>query len=118
MDGYIFDWTGLKGSKVQKLIDNAYETQIQNNDKGYVTGKLYIYLNLAKKLMSTSTNRHSNSSKSVSCISTSFPQWFDSKCPITESSSGGMSQRGQGWLPFPWWFNTLLNDWSPLVCET
>ena len=29
-----------------------------------------------------------------------------------------MSQRGQGWLPFPWWLNTLLNNRSPLVCET
>ena len=29
-----------------------------------------------------------------------------------------MPQRGQGWLTFPWWLNTLLNNWSPLVCKT
>ena len=54
-----------------------------------------------------------NSSKSVSCTSSSPLQWFDSKCPITESSSGALSQTGQGWLLFPWWLNTLLNNWSP-----
>ena len=68
--------------------------------------------------MSKSTSWHSISSKSASCTSPSSPQWFASKCPITESSSGAMSQRGQGWLPFPWWLNTLLNNRSPLVCET
>ena len=37
--------------------------------------------------MSKSTNRHNNSSQSVSCASPSSLQWFDSKRPITESSS-------------------------------
>ena len=37
--------------------------------------------------MSKPTNRHNNSSQSVSCASPSSLQWFDSKCPITESSS-------------------------------
>ena len=82
--------------------------RIQNKDNGYVTEKLYKFLNIVK-----STSRCSNSSKSVSCTSSSSPQWFDSKCPSTESSSGAMSQTGQGWLLFPWWLNTLLNNWSP-----
>ena len=64
-----------------------------------MTGKLYKYLNLAKKLMSKSTSWLSISSKSVSCTSPSSPQWFASKCPITESSSGAMSQRGRGGYP-------------------
>ena len=64
--------------------------------KGYVTGKLYKFLNLATKLMSKSTSRHSISSKSVSCANPSSLQWFASKCPITKSSSGAMLQRGQG----------------------
>ena len=64
-----------------------------------MTGKLYQFLNLAKKLMSPKfTSRHSISSQSVFCTSPSSPQLFASKCPITESSSGAVSQRGQGWL--------------------
>ena len=96
------EWRNV--TTLQRLIDNAHrdhEIRIQNSDKGYVTGKLYKFLNLATKLMSKSTSRHSISSKSVSCANPSSLQWFASKCPITKSSSGAMLQRGQGRFTLP-----------------
>ena len=87
-------------SKVQRLIDNAHrehETLKYKQSQGLYMW-LYKLLNVAKKLMSKSTNRHSNSSKSVSCTSPSFPQWFDRKCPISPPRTLGTAHAHRGCL--------------------
>ena len=91
-------------SRIGFLMDGVMQhnvvLRIQRPITNKVTGKLYKFLNLAKKVISQSTSRRNKSSKFITCPKP-IPQSGLTACSVTEVCSGAVSQRGQGWLPLP-----------------